>query len=87
VWDAPNNMGALFSRDGGGRARSMLPGFLHFGEKSEVQLVPSVYEFDPTWVGATRTIGVLLTGVKVASDLISEDIRSELLKRSQPAQG
>ena len=78
AWDAPNNFGALLSVDGGGRPKSLLPGFLHFGQKSTVRLVLSAYEPDPTWTGATRTLGVELWGVKVASDLIPASRRRDL---------
>lgn len=80
-WDDANNLGALLQ--GGAQPRNLLPGFLHFGEKSQIQIVLTPNELDPVWAGVDRVLGIQLYGVKVASDLITAEMRENLMKRIQ----
>lgn len=81
VWDDANNLGALLQ--GGAHPRNLLPGFLHFGAKAQMQLVLTPNPINGIWVGVDRVLGIELAGVKVASDLITAEMRENLMKRIQ----
>lgn len=83
TWDTPNNLGALLQ--GGAHPHPLLPGFLHFGEKSQIQIILTPNPLDDVWVGANRVVGIQLDGVKVASDLITGEVRDRLMKRIKAA--
>ena len=69
IWDVPNNLQPIVSRDGGGRPVSMLPMFLHFANLTTLKLILEPNPADPTWVGEASTIGVQLIGCKIRKDL------------------